>query len=36
MVQKHHTKTTFREEYIDFLNKFAIDYNKRFLFEFFD
>jgi REP element-mobilizing transposase RayT len=34
--EKHHTKTTFREEYIDFLNKFAIDYNKRFLFDFFD
>ncbi len=34
--EKHHTKTTFREEYIDFLNKFEIDYDKRFLFEFFD
>ena len=34
--EKHHTKTTFREEYIDFLNSFAIDYDKRFLFEFFD
>ena len=34
--EKHHTKTTFREEYIDFLNIFEIDYDKRFLFEFFD
>lgn len=34
--KKHHTKTTFREEYIDFLNRFAIDYDKRFLFDFFD
>ena len=34
--EKHHTKTTFREEYIDFLNKFEIDYDKRFLFDFFD
>lgn len=34
--EKHHTKTTFRKEYIDFLNKFAIDYDKRFLFDFFD
>ena len=34
--EKHHTKTTFREEYIDFLNKFEIDYDERFLFDFFD
>jgi len=34
--EKHHTKTTFREEYIDFLSKFEIDYDKRFLFNFFD
>ena len=34
--EKHHSKTTFREEHIDFLNKFEIGYDKRFLFEFFD
>ena len=34
--EKHHTKTTLREEYIDFLNKFGIDYDERFLFKFFD
>ena len=30
----HHRKTTFREEYIDFLSKFKIDYKEEYLFEF--
>lgn len=32
----HHRKTTFREEYIDFLSKFRIDYKQEYLFEFLD
>jgi REP element-mobilizing transposase RayT len=34
--QKHHQKTTFREEYINFLNKFGVDYDERYIFEFYD
>ncbi len=33
---EHHKKTTFREEYIDFLKKFEIEYDERFLFDFLD
>jgi len=29
----HHKKITFREEYLDFLNKFAIPFEERYLFE---
>lgn len=32
----HHKKRSFREEYISFLEKFEIEYDKRFLFDFFD
>jgi len=32
----HHRKKTFKEEYIDFLKKFEIDYNEKYLFEFYD
>lgn len=31
--EKHHKKKTFREEYIEFLKKFEIEYDERFLFE---
>lgn len=31
--QDHHKKLTFKEEYLDFLKKFEIDYNERYLFE---
>ncbi len=34
--EEHHKKKTFREEYIDFLEKFEIEYDERYLFEFFD
>jgi len=34
--EKHHRKRTFREEYIEFLEKFNISYNDRFLFEWLD
>ena len=31
--EEHHKKKTFREEYIDFLKKFEIDYDEKYLFE---
>ncbi len=31
--EQHHKKRTFKEEYIDFLKKFGIDYDERYLFE---
>jgi len=31
--EEHHRKKTFREEYIDFLKKFQVPYDERFLFE---
>ncbi len=34
--EEHHRKTTFREEYVDFLKKFEIEYNEKYLFDFFD
>jgi len=34
--ENHHKKMTFREEYIQFLKKFEIDYDERFLFDFLD
>lgn len=33
---EHHRKTTFREEYVNFLSKFKIDYKEEYLFEFLD
>jgi len=33
---KGHKKTSFREEYIDFLNKFEVEYDEKYLFEFYD
>jgi putative transposase len=34
--EEHHRKKTFKEEYLDFLEKFAVDYDERYLFEFID
>jgi len=34
--KEHHHKITFQEEYLAFLKKFEVDYDDRFLFEFFD
>jgi len=34
--EEHHKKTTFKEEYIKFLEKFEIEYDERFLFDFLD
>ncbi len=31
--EEHHRKQTFQEEYISFLEKFAVDYDERYLFE---
>jgi len=31
--EKHHTKKTFREEYLELLKKFEIAYNEKYLFE---
>ena len=29
----HHKKLTFKEEYIDFLKKFNVDFNEKYLFD---
>lgn len=29
---EHHRKRTFREEYVDFLQKFKVDYDERYVF----
>ncbi len=34
--EEHHKKRNFREEYLDFLNKFDIPFEKQYLFEFYD
>ena len=34
--EKHHKTTTFKDEYLDFLKKFEIDYNENYLFEWID
>lgn len=34
--KEHHKKKTFKEEYIEFLNKYMIEYDKKYLFEWID
>ena len=34
--ETHHKKRTFREEYVDLLNKFQIKYDVKYLFDFFE
>ena len=34
--EAHHKKKTFKEEYLDFLKKFEVEYDERFLFDFFE
>lgn len=34
--EEHHSKRSFREEYLDLLHKFEIEYDEKFLFEFFN
>lgn len=31
--EKHHRKKTFKEEYLEFLQKFEVEYNEKFLFD---
>ena len=31
--EKHHKKKTFREEYLEFLNKFQVNHDEKYLFE---
>ena len=31
--EKHHAKKTFREEYVEMLKKFAVEYDEKYLFE---
>ena len=34
--EEHHRKKTFKEEYLDFLQKFQIEYDEKYLFEWFE
>ena len=34
--EQHHAQRTFREEYLEFLNKFEVEYSDAYLFEFFE
>jgi putative transposase len=34
--EEHHARKTFREEYLSYLEKYEIEYDPRFLFEFYD
>jgi len=34
--EEHHQKSSFREEYLDILNKFEIDYDPQYVFEWYD
>lgn len=31
--EEHHSKQTFRDEYVEFLEKFGVDYDERYLFD---
>ena len=34
--ERHHKKKTFKEEYLEFLNKFEVKYDQKYLFEWYD
>ena len=34
--ERHHKKKTFREEYLEFLKRYDIEFNDKYLFEFFE
>jgi putative transposase len=34
--QKHHKKQSFKDEYMNFLKKFEVDFDEKYLFEFYD
>jgi len=33
---EHHKKKPFKQEYLEFLNRFEIEYDEKYLFEFYD
>jgi putative transposase len=34
--EEHHKKTSFKDEYVQFLKKFEVDYDERYIFDFLD
>lgn len=34
--EEHHSKKSFKEEYLDFLKKFEVDYDEKYLFEWYE
>ena len=34
--EEHHRESTFREEYLEFLERFEIEYDEKYLFEWID
>jgi hypothetical protein len=34
--EKHHIKMTFKQEYLDFLKKFEVEYDEKYLFDWYD
>jgi hypothetical protein len=34
--EEHYKKKTFKEEYLDFLQKFEVEYNEKYIFEWLD
>ena len=34
--EKHHKKKTFKQEYLEFLKKFEVEYDQKYLFEWYD
>jgi len=34
--EKHHAKKTFKEEYLEMLKKFAVEYDEKYLFKWVD
>ena len=34
--QRHHKKKTFKQEYFEFLKKFEVEYDEKYLFEWYD
>ena len=34
--KEHHQKKSFRNEYLEFLNKFDVNFNQKYVFEFYD
>jgi len=34
--EQHHKRATFRDEYLNFLEKYKVDYDSRYMFEFYD